>query len=171
MVGTTWDLSTTPIRLVEFERFNKRGWEFNWARIRARHHRYGTPQATKIDATGIGDVAMSELRDIQAEGVNFAGKKDALLTNLNTALALRELRWPFIKVLIDEFKFYSRDDANLSTDCVMSCAVAMWFARNRTVNYYIGGAIDEPAVSPAAGSDAEQRAAAELAEAQKRIWG
>jgi hypothetical protein len=131
-VGTTWDLSTTPMTLVEFERFNKRGWDNVWARIRARQARYGTPKATKIDSTGIGDVAENELKDIQAEGVNFAGKKDALLTNLQTALSLREVRWPFIKPLVDEHKFYERDDDKLDTDCVMSCAVAMWFARRRS---------------------------------------
>jgi hypothetical protein len=131
-VGTTWDLSTTPFTLVEFERFNKRGWDVVWAQIRERHRRYGTAKATKIDSTGIGDVAENELKDIQAEGVNFSGKKDALLTNLQTALSLREIRWPFIKVLIDEHKFYERDDDGLQTDCVMSCAVALWFARRRT---------------------------------------
>jgi hypothetical protein len=140
MVGTTWDLSTTPRKMVEFERFTKRGWDFNWSRIRARHHRYKTFKATKIDATGIGDVATDELKDIKAEGVNFSGKKDALLTNLQTALSLREIQWPFIKVLIDEFKFYDRDDAQLQTDCVMSAAVAMWFARKPERGLYVGSA-------------------------------
>lgn len=127
-VGTTFDVSTSPKTLVEFERFNKKGWAFVYSRIRERHRRYNG--STYVDTTGLGDVVVENLSDIGASGINFAGgRKDELLTNLQTAVQLREIRWPMIKPLYDEFAFYQRDDENLIQDCVMSCAVAAWFMR------------------------------------------
>jgi hypothetical protein len=130
-VGWTLDLSTTPITVVEFERFQRQGWDYNYARIRARQAKYRTPKATKIDSTGLGDVVENDLRDLRVEGVSFggAGKKDALLTNLQAAFSLREFRMPLIQVAHNEFAFYERDDKELVQDCVMALAVAAWFAR------------------------------------------
>lgn len=126
-VGYTFDTSVTPAKVVEFERFHKLGWDHVYARIRDRHHRYGTPKGTKIDSTGLGDVVENELKDIHAEGLNFAGKKDAMLQNLQTRLAGRDFVMPFIKVVLDEMTFYERDDAKLIQDCVMALGVGAWF--------------------------------------------
>ncbi|TAM90622.1 hypothetical protein EPN42_05625 [bacterium] len=132
-VGITLDVSTTPQTVVEFERFHRLGWEHVYARIRDRHHRYGG--VTAIDNTGLGDVVESDLADVRPVGVNFAGgRKDALLTNLQTALALRAIRWPLIKPMVDELGFYQRDDEGLVKDCVMSLAVAAWAARRAVGN-------------------------------------
>lgn len=129
-VGTTWDVSTTPVTLVEFERFHKRGWDFVYERIRRRHKEYKCSRATKIDSTGLGDVVENELKDIGVEGVKFTKQtKDGMLTNLQTLLNLRGIRWPMIRVMSDEFSFYERDDEKLVTDCVMSVAVAGWWIK------------------------------------------
>lgn len=127
-VGFTVDVSTTPGTIVEFERFHRTGWPHVYARIRDRQRRYGG--LTGIDNTGLGDVVESDLADIRPIGINFAGgHKDELLTNLRTAIGLRQLRWPIIKPFADEVSFYQRDDAGLRKDCVMALAVAAWVAR------------------------------------------
>ncbi len=135
-VGITLDVSVRPFLVVEFERFHQRGWKFNFARMIRRDHKYGA-RTTKFDSTGIGDVATDDLKELdpnmRAEGFNFAGggKKDALLTNLQTALSLRQVAWPDIPPLRDEMSFYERDDKGLVKDCVMSLAIAMWFAKTQ----------------------------------------
>lgn len=131
-VGFTMDTSTTPAKIIEFQRFNQMGWDYVYAQIRERHHRYGTSKATKIDSTGLGDLVENELKDIKAEGLNFAGgRKDAMLQNIQTRLAGREFVMPFIKVAIDELTFYERDDEKLIQDCVMALGVTTWFMQRR----------------------------------------
>ncbi len=123
-VGTTWDISTTPKTKVEFERFNRVGWATVYDRIRLRHRKYGHGE-TWVDATGIGDVVIDELRDINAKGVKFtASSKAEMLGNVQSMLSKREIRWAPIRVLDEEFRFYELDDAKLMTDCEMSVAVA-----------------------------------------------
>ena len=130
-VGWTADLSTDPFTIVEFERFNRRGWEYVYERIRRRDRRYGTARATKIDSTGLGDVVETELADIGVEGLSFGGKgkKDAILANLQSALATRSFQMPFLPVAHNELAFYEREDEDLTTDCVMGLAVLFWFAK------------------------------------------
>jgi len=130
-VGTTWDVTAEPITLVEFERFHRKGWEHVYDRMRARDAKYG-PRSTKFDSTGVGDVVADAVRDISAEGINFAGnRKDAMLTNVQSMLSLREVRWPNIRVFRSELAFYEREDVSLVTDCVMSAAVALWFCKRQ----------------------------------------
>ena len=131
-VGFTLDISVIPAKVVEFERFHQLGWDHVYAAIRDRHHRYGTSNATKIDSTGLGDVVENELKDIHAEGFNFAGgRKDAMLANLQTRLANHEIAMPFIKVVSDELSFYERADEKLIQDCVMALGVAAWFLKRQ----------------------------------------
>jgi hypothetical protein len=130
-VGYTMDLSVTPWKVCEWERFRRKGWDYVYDRMRKRQTKYGTPKATKFDSTGVGDVVGNDIQDIGAEGFNFggAGKKDALLANVQAALALREVTCPLILVAHNEFAFYEREDKDLETDCVMAFAVLLWFAR------------------------------------------
>jgi hypothetical protein len=103
--------------------------------MNARHKRYGSvPRSTKFDATGIGDVVRDDLialfPDMRAEGVNFAGgRKDEMLTHLQTALSLREVTWPHILPFFNEHAYYERDDKKLKTDCVMANGVFLYFAK------------------------------------------
>ena len=88
-VGVTLDIAVAPYQLAAFERFQHRDWPQVFAAIRGRHRRYGG--RTIIDATGLGDVVLSELKDIGAEGFNFgerAGKAKAeLIANLQQCFA------------------------------------------------------------------------------------
>jgi hypothetical protein len=130
-VGSTWDLTTKRATRVEYERFQKRGWSYVYERIRDRQRRYGGK--TYLDLTGVGDPVGEELSDIGAEGINFAGKKNALLENWRMLLSTRQVRWPEITEApdpwADEHGWYSREDDGIVTDCVMSGAIAGWFMR------------------------------------------
>lgn len=141
VVGWTLDTSGDQLVAVEFERFQKRGWSYNYDRIRARHHKYAVGSVdggasgqsrTIVDGTGIGDVAVSDLGDINAEGFIFTkASKDQILGDLQAALSLRGLRWPMIPVAYDEHKFYEREDKDLTQDTVMALAGAVHFGRRR----------------------------------------
>ena len=92
---------------------------------------YGCHQ-TLIDATGVGDAVLDEVRDV-AQGFVFTRRsKLDLLTGLQVALEKRELVFPFVRELVDELQDYAWDDDKLQTDCVMSLALAVWAAGPRT---------------------------------------
>lgn len=133
-VGTTWDISTQPkATMVEFERFQKKGWKFICSRIRDRHRRYRT--RTGIDATGVGDVVYSELADIinEEDAIIFTKPmKDAMLDNWRIIINLRQAQWAYIPPWVEEHGYYSRDDERLVKDCVMSGAGAAWMMRRGT---------------------------------------
>jgi hypothetical protein len=47
------------------------------------------------------------------------------------ALEKREVRFPFVREMVDELQEYAWDDERLSTDCVMALALAVWAAGPR----------------------------------------
>ncbi len=129
-VLTVLDATQKPYRLAHFERFQRLPWPAVAARIREVHQRYSCHQ-TLIDATGVGDAVLDEVRDV-AQGYVFTQRsKLDLLTNLQVALEKRELQFPFVRELVDELQGYSFDDKSLTTDCVMSLALAVWAAGPR----------------------------------------
>lgn len=129
-VHTVLDATQKPYRLVAFERYQRQPWPVVAARIREVHRRYGCHQ-TLIDATGVGDAVLDEVRDV-AQGFVFTQRsKLDLLSGLQVALEKRELRFPFVRELVDELQGYAFDDAKLQTDCVMSLALAVWAAGPR----------------------------------------
>jgi hypothetical protein len=131
-VHVVLDATARPYRLVAFERYQRQPWPVVAVRIREWHQRYGCHQ-TLIDATGVGDAVLDEVRDV-AQGFVFTGRsKLDLLTNLQIALEKRTLRFPFIRELVDELQGYAWDDKALTTDCVMALALAAWAAGPRGV--------------------------------------
>ncbi len=129
-VGIVLDATERPYRLVHFERFQRQPWPFVAHRIREVHQRYQCHQ-TVIDATGVGVAVLDEVRDV-AQGFVFTGRsKVDLLTNLQVALEKRELQFPFIRELVDELQAYEWNDKDLTTDCVMALALALWAAGPR----------------------------------------
>lgn len=129
-VHTVLDATQKPYRMVYFERYQRRPWPVVAARIRELHSRYACHQ-TLIDATGVGDAVLDEVRDV-AQGYVFTQRsKLDLLTNLQVSLEKREVRFPFVRELVDELQGYEWDDAKLQTDCVMSLALAVWAAGPR----------------------------------------
>lgn len=144
VVGFTLDCSGEKMKVVEFERYTGRGWSYTWERIRKRHRSYQMGSVdgpvgssrTYVDSTGVGDVAIDELKDIGAEGLHFSKQtKDDALAGLQSALSLRQIEMPMWIVAYDELKFYERDDANLTQDCVMSLAGAVHFGRRRPTSF------------------------------------
>lgn len=149
-VGITLDTSAN-LRLVEFERFQpgeareddpRTGWAYVYERMRHRHRKYqmgdvasgshnGTSR-TYFDATGVGQTVEEALKDIRATGFVYTEtSKDAILTDLQSALSLRTLEFPMIPVMYDECKFYEREDKSLVQDCVMALAGAVHFGKRK----------------------------------------
>jgi hypothetical protein len=134
VVGWTIDLLKSPWQIVAYERFQHRPWPYVYEQIRHRHKLYGAKGSSEtwIDCTGVGDVVLDELVDIEAEGFNFGGGKAKvnMLTNLQTVLQNKTLKSPWIKQPVDEFSFYEWEDEDLVQDCVMGLGVALWGARD-----------------------------------------
>jgi phage FluMu gp28-like protein len=140
-VHVVLDATEKPYRLVHFERYQRQPWPVVAARIREVHRRYACHQ-TLIDATGVGDAVLDEVRDV-ANGFVFTQRsKLDLLTGLQVALEKRELRFPFIRELVDELQGYAWDDDKLQTDCVMALALATRAASPRYTVQYMGGLWD-----------------------------
>jgi len=137
-VGITLDITKIPYQLVAFERF-QREWKDVYRAIRKRKKRYGGE--VLIDSTGLGDVVLSELQDIRAQGFNFGergGKaKSELIANLQQAHALNHIAYPYIEqveengdvwTLQDELRnFYW--DSNQECDAAMALALGLWLVR------------------------------------------
>lgn len=138
-VGITLDITERPYQLVAFERFQHRSWPAVITAIRQRHSRYGG--RVIIDATGLGDVVLSELTDIGAQGYNFGergGKaKSELIATLEHAFATGSIGIPMIEMttadgdywsLPNELREFSWDD-NQHCDAAFALALALWLAR------------------------------------------
>jgi hypothetical protein len=129
-VGIVLDATTEPYRLVRFERFQRAPWPAVAARIRAVALEYNAE--TLIDATGVGDAVLDEVRDV-ARGFVFTAKGKAdLLSALQVALERGRIRFPFIRELVDELHSYQWQDKGLMTDCVMALALALRAAERGT---------------------------------------
>jgi hypothetical protein len=137
-VGATIDVSTEPVRLVALERF-QRSWPETYTAIRERYRQYGG--RVIIDSTGLGDVILSEIEDIGAEGFNFGaggGKAKAeLLANLQRFFVMGKIVLPVVTLpdsnrcewsLEHELREIGWDDNN-QYDAVMALALALWGAR------------------------------------------
>ncbi len=138
-VGVTLDVTRTPWQLVALERFHQRDWSQVYATIRKRQREYGG--RTIIDATGLGDVVLSELADIGAEGFNFgerAGKAKAeLIANLQQAFAGGRVGIAPVEQQTSSGEFWSfvgelREftwENNQHCDAVFALALALWAVR------------------------------------------
>ncbi|MCP4633505.1 MAG: hypothetical protein GY855_11310 [candidate division Zixibacteria bacterium] len=137
-VGATIDVSSEPVRLVALERF-QRSWPETYTAIRERYRQYGG--RVIIDSTGLGDVVLSEIEDIGAEGFNFGaggGKAKAeLLANLQRFFVMGKICLPVVTFpdatgsewsLESELREIGWDDNN-QYDAVMALALALWGAR------------------------------------------
>ena len=123
-VHVVLDVTETPYRLVAFERYQRTPYPAVAARIRALHEEYGCVR-TVLDATGVGEAVLDEVRDV-AEGFVFTARaKTDVLTALQLVLEKGHLRFPFVRELVDELQNYAWDDRDLVTDCVMALALAV----------------------------------------------
>jgi len=130
-VITVLDATQRPYRLAYFERFQRLPWPAVEARLRAVAERYGMRSGEVIiDATGVGAAVLDGVRDIATGYVFTARTKIDLITGLQVALERQHLRFPFVKELVDELQAYEWKDDDLTTDCVMSLALAVWAAEH-----------------------------------------
>lgn len=138
-VGVTLDITHRPYQMVALDRF-QREWKDVYTAIRARQKEYGGELI--IDSTGLGDVVISELRDIKPQGFNFGergGKaKSELIANLEKMHALGQVAYPYIEHVQDDGELWTLQDElrnfywdkNSECDAVMALALALWLVRD-----------------------------------------
>jgi hypothetical protein len=132
-VGITVKVSGKRAVIAELTRIRKWDWNIIIEAIRNQQKRY--PGRLIIDATGLGDVVVSQLFDLNPTSFIFTPKSKAeLLTNLELFHSLRRIqysRWEFpdengrIWSLEDELRAARWDDNN-QCDAVMALALALW---------------------------------------------
>ncbi len=121
-VGCTLDVSTSPFRLVAFERELRLPYPVQAQRIEARHRAY-TGQ-TVVESNGVGD-PLIEFLSVTVEGfTTTALTKRQAIDALKLLLQRRELIAPHIPQLARELAMYQWDDKELVQDCVMALAIA-----------------------------------------------
>lgn len=137
-VGVTVDVTAKPHQLVKLERFQHRDWPAVYESIRRRQREYGGD--TIIDATGLGDVAISYLDDIKPQGFVFTTRsKGELLTNMQSIFESNGIGIPHVEIasgsehwsLIDELREVSWESNN-HCDAVLALALALWVVRPDT---------------------------------------
>ena len=136
-VGVTLDLTSKPYQVVAIERFQGRDWNSVFSAIRKQHRKYGGQ--VLIDSTGLGDVVLSQVADIGAEGYNFGsggGKaKIELLTNLQLMHEREEIAYPYYEQIgsdelwsnLQELREATWSD-NSACDFMMALGLACWTA-------------------------------------------
>lgn len=139
-VGMTFDVTEKPFRMVACQRFNNRDWADVITTIRRVQAEYRS--SLVVDATGLGDVILSELADLKPEGVIFTPRiKSELLGNLLLYHNRQDIKYgdviqnePGQKVWSLEAEM--RDitwENNNKYDAVMAMALALWPKRNRMI--------------------------------------
>ncbi|MFH1893890.1 MAG: hypothetical protein ABIK83_14555 [Candidatus Zixiibacteriota bacterium] len=134
-VGVTLDITTKPHQVVAIERFQGRDWDDVFGAIRKKHRLYGGP--VLVDSTGLGDVVLSQVADIGAEGYNFGlggGKAKAeLLTNLQIMHERSEIAYPYFEQLGAEEYWSNLQELREATwtengkcDFLMALALSCW---------------------------------------------
>lgn len=139
-VGMTFDVTEKPFRMVACERFNNRDWADVLTAIRKMQTAYSSRLV--VDATGLGDVILSELADLKPEGVIFTSRiKAELLGNLLLHHNRREIRYGDVVQnepggTVWSLESEMRDitwENNNKYDAVMAMALALWPKRNRMI--------------------------------------
>lgn len=101
------DMTEKPHRMVYFERFNQKSWQYVVNRIETIYKRY-QPKGY-IDVTGVGDPIFEALkaRGVYLEPFKFtAQSKQELIDNLRAKMEMQEIVVPMLRELIDELRFF-----------------------------------------------------------------
>ncbi|UCD18351.1 MAG: terminase family protein [Candidatus Zixiibacteriota bacterium] len=132
-VGITVEVSGGVCTVVALKRIRKWDWNVILSEIRKQHLRF--PGRLIIDATGLGDVVVSQLADLNPTAVIFSPKvKAELLTNVELFHSMEKIkyeRWELpdeggkIWSLEDELRSARWDDNN-RCDALMALALALW---------------------------------------------
>jgi hypothetical protein len=147
-VGITVAVINGMAQVVRLTRIKKWDWSLILEAIRKQQKIY--PGRLVIDATGLGDVVVSQLSDLNPAAFVFTAKTKAeLLTNLELFHSMGKIkyaRWELpdgtgrIWSLEDEIRSARWDDNN-TCDAVMALALALWPLRMP----------DQPTIAPRVG--------------------
>jgi len=147
-VGITVEVVDSAARIVALERFRRFDWNIIIEKIKQRQMDY--PGQLIIDATGLGDVVVEQLREFRPLPVVFSqATKAELLTNVELFHARHQIaydRWQLPDgpgktwSLEDELR-QARWDDNNECDALMALALAIWPLR-RTSNLPVQPRVD-----------------------------
>lgn len=121
-VGFTFDVSTSPFRVVAFERHLRRSYPDQASSIEARHQAY--PGETWVESNGVGDPLIQFLTVPAKPFVTTALSKRNAIDALKLLLQRGELISPLIPEWRAELTLYQRNDEQLQQDTVMAAAIA-----------------------------------------------
>jgi hypothetical protein len=138
-VGITVEVTGELVRVVCLERFKKFDWNVIIEKIKQRQLQY--PGQLVIDATGLGDVVVEQLKEYNPTAVVFTpAAKAELLTNVELMHAKKQIvyqRWELSDgpgrtwSFEDELRRARWDDNN-ECDALMALALALWPLRKRS---------------------------------------
>ncbi len=147
-VGVTVEVIDGNARVVALERYRMFDWNVIIEKIKQRQVQY--PGELIVDATGLGDVVVEQLREFNPTSVIFtAATKAEMLTNVELFHATERIcyeRWELpdgpgkVWSFEDELRSARWDDNN-ECDSLMALALALWPLRRRS----------EPTVAPRVG--------------------
>lgn len=138
-VGITIEVVDDLARVVCLERFRKFDWNIIIEKIRQRQLQY--PGQLIIDATGLGDVIVEQLKEYKPISVIFTPvTKAELLTNVELMHAKKQIayqRWELPDSPGKTWSFedelrQARWDDNNECDALMALALALWPLRRRS---------------------------------------
>ncbi len=138
-VGITIEVLDGLVRVVELARFKLFDWTVIIEKIKQRQLRF--PGNLVVDATGLGDVVVEQIKEFNPTSVIFTPKSKAeLLTNVELFHAQKKIsyeRFEFpdgagrIWSFEDELRSARWDD-NSECDALMALALALWPLRTRS---------------------------------------
>lgn len=132
-VGITIEVFEGRCTVVDLVRIRKWDWNIILEHIRTRQRIY--PGRLVIDATGLGDVVVSQLQDYNPTTFIFTARSKAeLLTNLELFHSMKKIRYARWEIPDAEGRIWSLEDElrsarwddNNTCDSVMALALALW---------------------------------------------
>ncbi len=132
-VGVTVQVIDGLCTVIDLCRIKKWDWNIIIAAIRNRQRRY--PGRLIIDATGLGDVVVAQLTDLNPTSFIFTPKTKAeLLTNLELFHSLGKIKYERWEIPDDDGRIWSLEDElraarwddNNACDSLMAMALALW---------------------------------------------
>ncbi|MEA3296569.1 MAG: hypothetical protein U9R56_01750, partial [candidate division Zixibacteria bacterium] len=137
-VGVTVEVIDNVARVICLERFRQFDWNVVIEKIKQRQQQY--PGVLIVDATGLGDVVVEQLREYNPISVIFTpATKAELLTNVELFHARKQISYNRMELpdgpgkvwsLEDELRSARWDDNN-ECDALMALALALWPLRKR----------------------------------------
>ena len=143
------DITEKPHRLVHFERFNNRPWNYIVDRIVQVQKKYKARGF--VDTTGVGDPVFEHATSRGATLSPFVftnSSKQMLIDNLRAKLENGEIVFPNIRELLDELRFFEysltptgrmKMEARYGfhDDCVMALALALNVKASRVITGHV----------------------------------